>query len=229
MSSRAVSGEPPTAESDPVDASPGTDLGSLLELARAAVVAAVTGCPAPDPIATPSWSAPADAFVTLRRGGHLRGCVGTLGAGWPVERAIVHAAGMAALDDPRFEPVGLAELPELDLEVSVLAPPRSLEDPGTFVPGRDGVVVEARGRRGLLLPQVATEMGWGATEMLAGACQKAGLPADAWLDPATHLEVFEVLRAAGPLTPAPAPTTDGPSRVGQAWRPGRSADTSGAG
>lgn len=173
-------------------------LAALLDLARAAVVAAVTGEPSPDP-ADPAWGAPADAFVTLRRHGRLRGCIGTLGAGWPVGRAVVHAAGMAALDDPRFEPVGPAELAGLDVEVSILAPARPLEDAADFVPGRDGIVVEARGRRGVLLPQVATEMGWGATEMLEAVCRKAGLRADAWLEPATSLEVFEVVRVEGPL------------------------------
>ena len=137
--------------------------------------------------------------MTLRLAGRLRGCIGTLGAGWPVGRAVVHAAGLAALDDPRFRPVGSAELADLDVEVSVLTPTRPLEEPGDFEPGRHGIVVEARGRRGLLLPQVATEMGWGAAEMLAAVCEKAGLRPDAWLDPATRLEVFEVVRAEGPI------------------------------
>lgn len=174
-------------------------LAGLLGLARAAVVAAVRDEPAPDATAVPAWDAPGDAFVTLRQHGRLRGCIGTLGAGWPVGRSIVHAAGMAALEDPRFEPVGSAELAELDVEVSVLTPPHPLEDAADFMPGRDGIVIEARGRRGLLLPQVATEMGWGAAEMLAGVCRKAGLPPDAWLDPSATLETFEVVRVEGPL------------------------------
>lgn len=211
MSHGAVPGDPAGA-GGAVDATgiggavdPAVDpvaLGRLLDLARAAVAAAVTGRPAPDAATDPAWSRPADAFVTLRRRGRLRGCIGTLGAGWPVGRAVVHAAAMAALEDPRFEPVRSAELGELDCEVSVLTPTRPLEDPGDFVPGRDGIVVEARGRRGLLLPQVATEMGWGAAEMLAGACEKAGLRPDAWRDPATSLEVFEVVHVGGPLVEA---------------------------
>jgi AmmeMemoRadiSam system protein A len=176
-------------------------LAGLLDLARAAAVAAVRGVPAPDPAADPAWDQPADAFVTLRQHGRLRGCIGTLGAGLPVGRSVVHAAGLAALEDPRFEPVGPAELAELDVEVSVLTPPRPLEDATDFVPGRDGIVIEVRGRRGLLLPQVATEMGWGATEMLEAVCRKAGLGADAWLDPSAALETFEVVRVEGRLVP----------------------------
>jgi len=194
----------PAAADEPLPA-PALDvvaLDALLDLARAAATAAVTGGPVPDAAAASAWDASADAFVTLRRNGRLRGCIGTLGAGWPIGRAVVHAARMAATEDPRFEPVTPDELADLDVEVSVLGPSRSLDDPADFVPGRDGVVVEAPGRRALLLPQVAPEMGWGAAEMLAAVCEKAGLRADAWLEPATRLSVFEVVHVDGPLIPA---------------------------
>jgi AmmeMemoRadiSam system protein A len=184
----------PDPDSDP------HPLEHLLDLARAAVVAAVDGRPAPvaDPRGHPEMAAPADAFVTLTAGEDLRGCIGTLGAEMPVGEAVVRAAGMAATCDPRFRPVATGELADLRIEVSVLGPPRPLADPAAFVPGRDGIVVEARGRRALLLPQVATEMGWGTTEMLDAVCEKAGLRADAWRDSATRLLVFEVERASGP-------------------------------
>jgi AmmeMemoRadiSam system protein A len=196
------SAAPSASSSEPVLA-PGA-LDALLELAREAVVAVVAGGPGPDPaaVAAPALRAPADAFVTLRRRGELRGCIGTLGAGWPVGRSVVHAAGLAATEDPRFEPVASGELAGLDMEVSVLGPPRPLADVADFVPGSDGIVVEARGRRALLLPQVATEMGWGTAEMLAAVCEKAGLRHDAWRDPATRLAVFEVVRVEGPVVPA---------------------------
>jgi len=176
-------------------------LEHVLDLARAAVVAAVDGRPAPvpDPRACPELAPPSDAFVTLTAGDHLRGCMGTLGADMPVGQAVVRAGGMAATSDPRFRPVAAAELAALRIEVSVLGPPRPLADPAAFVAGRDGIVVEARGRRALLLPQVATEMGWGATDMLNAVCEKAGLRPDAWRDPATRLLVFEVERASGPI------------------------------
>ena len=175
-------------------------LDHLLDLARAAVGAAVDGRPAPtpDPHACPEMAVPADAFVTLTVGDHLRGCMGTLGADMPAGDAVVRAAGLAATRDPRFRPVLARELAGLRLEVSVLGPPRPLVDPVAFVPGRDGIVVEARGRRALLLPQVATEMGWCATEMLDAVCEKAGLPTGAWRDATTRLSVFEVERASGP-------------------------------
>lgn len=203
MSSRAEPVEPALPPAVEPVLAPGS-LDAVLELARGAVMAAVTGGPGPAPaaVAAPELRAPADAFVTLRRRGELRGCIGTLGAGWPAGRAVVHAARLAATEDPRFEPVGLDELADLDMEVSVLGPPRPLADVADFVPGIDGIVVEARGRRALLLPQVATEMGWGATEMLSAVCEKAGLRRDAWQNPASRLSVFEVIRVEGPVSQA---------------------------
>jgi AmmeMemoRadiSam system protein A len=195
----------------------------LLDLACAAVVAAIRGCPPPEPdIAEhPDGARPADAFVTLTIGSELRGCMGTLGADEPVREAVVHAATMAATRDPRFRPVEDRELGRLHVEVSVLGPQRVLADVGDFGAGRDGIVVEARGHRALLLPQVAEEMGWGAAEMLAAACEKAGLPADAWRDGATRLSAFEVVRVSGPaLPPDPAAT---PRARPPARRPRRSA------
>lgn len=173
----------------------------LLDLAREARAAAVHGCPAPEPdgSAHPEMVAPADVFVTLTASGTLRGCMGTLGAEMATGEAVVCAAGLAATRDPRFPPVVPDELTSLRVEVSVLGSPHQLADPARFVPGRDGIVVEAGGRRALLLPQVATEMGWGTTEMLDAVCEKAGLPADAWRERGTRLLAFEVERAAGPL------------------------------
>jgi AmmeMemoRadiSam system protein A len=101
------------------------------------------------------------------------------------------AAAAAALDDPRFLPVTESELGALEVEVSVLEPPVELPDPAGFKAGRHGIVVERGGRRALLLPQVATEMGWGAEQMLDAVCRKAGLAGSAWRDKETRLSVFE--------------------------------------
>jgi AmmeMemoRadiSam system protein A len=101
------------------------------------------------------------------------------------------AAAAAALNDPRFYAVTPDELPLLDLEISVLEPPVEIADPSQFQAGRHGIVIEKGFRRGLLLPQVAPEMGWGEEEMLEGVCRKASLPPDAWRDPEAHLYVFD--------------------------------------
>lgn len=101
------------------------------------------------------------------------------------------AAAAAALDDPRFLPVTDSELGALEVEVSVLEPPVKLPDPAGFEAGRHGIVVERGMSRALLLPQVATEMGWSAEQMLDAVCRKAGLAGSAWRDTETRLSVFE--------------------------------------
>ncbi|MGZ6314095.1 MAG: AmmeMemoRadiSam system protein A [Candidatus Limnocylindrales bacterium] len=163
-------------------------------MARHAVVAAVCGDPQPasdSGSASPGVAEPAAAFVTLRKGGELRGCIGLMRFDVPLFINVRDAAVAAALDDPRFLPVTKTELASLELEVSVLEPPMELLDARGFEAGRHGVVVEKGLRRGLLLPQVATEMGWGAEQMLDAVCRKAGLPGSAWRDKETRLFVFE--------------------------------------
>jgi uncharacterized protein (TIGR00296 family) len=95
---------------------------------------------------------------------------------------VARVAISAAREDPRFEPVRPAELDDLDVEVSVLGPLEAIDpgDAGAIEIGRHGLVVEQGPRRGLLLPQVATEWGWGPEEFLSQTCAKAGLPPDAW-------------------------------------------------
>ncbi len=173
----------------------------LLDLARAAL-ATVTGRADPTTFQdalerAAGASEPAAAFVTLTRHGELRGCVGTLDAQRPLYRTIASAAISAALDDPRFAPLSAEELPAIRVEISVLGPFAPLLDPDAFRPGIDGVLVESRGHVALLLPEVATATSWGAQEMFAAVCRKAGLPPDAWRDARTRLSVFTTDRFGG--------------------------------
>lgn len=153
---------------------------ALLALARHAVSAQVHGSAFDfaDTIALPEASG---VFVTLKRSGALRGCLGTLENRRGLAREVARCAADSASDDPRFPPVSRDELPELTLEISVLGPLERI-DPGAqgFTVGLHGLVVEQGGRRGLLLPQVATEWGWTPEQFLAQTCHKAGLPLDAW-------------------------------------------------
>ncbi|MBI4343054.1 MAG: AmmeMemoRadiSam system protein B [Candidatus Omnitrophica bacterium] len=120
-------------------------------------------------------------FVTLRKQGRLRGCIGRIETDEPLASALPKVALDAALRDSRFQPVTAGELPELHVEVSVLTPPVKLSDPKELVAGRDGVILESQGRRGVFLPQVWEETGWTRVEFLRElASQKAGLPPDAW-------------------------------------------------
>jgi len=165
----------------------------LLDLARATVEAVVRGDPAPSwSTADPQWSGPGAAFVTLRErdSGELRGCRGEIEAVRPLAQSVIDGAIAAALDDPRFPPVTAREVDGLSLEISILTPMRTVAATEVEVP-RHGVMIEFRGRRGLLLPQVAAEAGWSREQLLAGVCRKAGLPAQSWRDPAARLLVFE--------------------------------------
>lgn len=166
---------------------------ALLELARGTVEAVVGGGPPPSwPAADPQLSAPGAAFVTLRLrpSGELRGCRGEIRAVRPLAASVVEGATAAALDDPRFPPVTEREVPGLSIEISALTPMQEATPDEVQVP-RHGVMIELRGRRGLLLPQVAVEAGWDREQLLAGVCRKAGLPAQAWREPSARLLVFE--------------------------------------
>ena len=130
--------------------------------------------------------------------------MGSLVAEQPLGQAVASAGASAAVRDPRFLPVTERELPAIHIDVSVLGPTVPLADPMGFRPGIDGIIVARDGRRALLLPEVATDLGWGAREMLDAVCEKAGLDGHAWHDPRTRLSVFRTTR----VSEAEAPTGD---------------------
>lgn len=148
----------------------------------------------------PALTPPADAdpnrahsgvFVTLHRAGRLRGCMGTLDPSPPLIEAVRSAALSAALHDPRFPPVTAEELSDLDVEVSVLSPPTAMRSLDDLVLGKHGIIIQAGPRRGLFLPQVATDHHFDKETFLARCCsEKAGLAPDAWRDPATTVQLF---------------------------------------
>jgi len=135
----------------------------------------------------PSTSGPEEewaggVFVTLRQGRGLRGCIGWIRADAPLHRAVVRCAVASATADPRFEPVGPEELPGLSIEISLLSAPIPVDSPAEVRVGRDGLIVEKSGSRGLLLPQVAVEQGWDRETFLREVCRKAGLRPDDWME-----------------------------------------------
>lgn len=155
----------------------------LLELARSSVESSVLGLEMVVTDGLPEeLELPRGAFVTLKRNGELRGCIGSIRPLLPLGETVVTMARSAALEDPRFIPVAPAELPELDYEISVLTPLQILEDPDLVRVGTDGLLILAPdGRSGVLLPQVPVEQGWDREEFLQRVCLKAGLPPDAYL------------------------------------------------
>ena len=150
----------------------------LLTAARAAVTARAGGRDATE--TGSSIDCHAGAFVTLRIGETLRGCIGHVDADRPLVDTVRRVADAAAAEDPRFPPLREDELSGVVVEISVLGPLTPCPDPTTIEVGRHGLVVEDDGHRGLLLPQVAVEWGWDGHTFLAQTCVKAGLRPDAW-------------------------------------------------
>ena len=156
------------------------DRQRLLTLARDAIVAYVTAAPTPAVEHTGVLARRGGAFVTIHNHGELRGCIGHIEASEPLGDVVPRCAVAACSTDPRFPSVVASELSAIDLELSLLGPLEPIAGPDEIAIGRHGLVIEQGWRRGLLLPQVATEWNWDAPTFLAQTCRKAGLPVDAW-------------------------------------------------
>jgi AmmeMemoRadiSam system protein A len=129
-------------------------------------------------------------FVTLKRGGELRGCIGYIQPIKPLAEAVRDISIQSATADPRFPAVSHEELKEISIEVSVLTVPKKVDAKDVSL-GRDGVIVKKGYRQGVFLPQVADETGWTKEEFLNNLClHKAGLPPDSWKKPDTEIYTF---------------------------------------
>jgi len=136
------------------------------------------------------------AFVSFKKRGALRSCMGYMSEGSRLADALDASAVSAAKEDPRFPPISPSEFYDLDMEVWALGAMREIEEEGesrrdAIVVGRDGIQIQGRGRRGLLLPSVAIEQGWNVDRFLEGVCDKAGLARGAWKQPDVKLFAFE--------------------------------------
>ncbi|MFQ6673924.1 MAG: AmmeMemoRadiSam system protein A [Fidelibacterota bacterium] len=132
-------------------------------------------------------------FVTLRRAGELRGCVGRVEPLAALKEEIPELALSAATRDPRFPTVSSQEVDDLNIEISILSPPNPVDDMEQIKIGTHGLIIERDQYRGLLLPQVAVEEEWDVTRFLEHACLKAALPTDAWKEPDVHIYRFSAL------------------------------------
>ncbi|MDR3108203.1 MAG: AmmeMemoRadiSam system protein B [Planctomycetaceae bacterium] len=142
------------------------------------------------------------AFVSLKKDGRLRSCMGVLRDPMPLGDAVESAAVRSAKDDPRFPPITTAELSELDMEVWVLWGLEPLMESGReranrIKIGRHGLQIIHGANRGLLLPGVAIEHGMDVEQFLEAVCQKAGLPKDTWYNDNATLMIFEGRAVAG--------------------------------
>jgi AmmeMemoRadiSam system protein A len=120
-----------------------------------------------------------DAFTILPQG-RLRGCVGRIVADQPLVRAVQEMAVRSATRDPRFPPLEQVELEHVRLEISILSPLHLVSSLQQVLVGKNGLVIEEGSHRAVLLPKVATAMGWNRQQFLENLCRKADLPLDAW-------------------------------------------------
>jgi AmmeMemoRadiSam system protein B/AmmeMemoRadiSam system protein A len=169
------------------------DKKALLAFARETISRYLTAQMVPLPRGfSPAALEPRGVFVTLKKRGNLRGCIGRMTPDRPLAALVGAMALQAAFEDPRFSPVTMKELPDLEIEISVLTPMQPVSGPGAIVVGRDGVLLQKGKRSAVFLPQVAPEQGWGRDEMLDHLAMKAGLPSGAWREGA-QFSTFQAL------------------------------------
>jgi len=171
------------------------DGAAAVRIARKAIVSEVCGTDRETeyPGMPDVFRIPCGAFVTLKTfpGGHLRGCIGYPEPFLPLFEAIVQSA-RSACHDPRFYDLREDELNHITAEVTILSVPELITGPvpDSVETGKHGLIIEHKGRRGLLLPQVPAEWGWDAIEYLENLSMKAGLPENAWMSPDAKLYRF---------------------------------------
>jgi len=163
----------------------------LFRIAREAIGAALDKKqytpPRPD---SPRLTAPGAAFVTLKKDGQLRGCIGHIVARTPLYETVASMAQAAAFQDTRFSPLTKAEFKDISFEISALTPLKKITDVAEIEVGKHGILLRRGAASGLLLPQVATEYGWDRTAFLENTCRKAGLPREAWKEKDTEIFIF---------------------------------------
>ncbi len=134
----------------------------------------------------------AGAFVTLRKHGDLRGCIGHFDADQPLYSIVQQMAVASSTQDYRFSPVQPDEMKDIKIEISVLTPMKKISSVSEIKLGRDGIYVRKGARAGTFLPQVATETGWGLEDFL-GHCarDKTGIGWDGWKDKDTEIFTYQ--------------------------------------
>ena len=183
------------ASSDPNEPEPltQTQRDFLLEIAHQSVEAAAKGeaIPAVD-CDDPVLNVPRGAFVTLKKKGELRGCIGNFQPEFPLYMCILEMAKSAAVRDHRFPKVRPDELPDITVDITVFPPDplRKISDISEIQIGKHGLYIKQGFNRGTLLPQVATEYNMDVQTFLEHTCRKAGLNKNAWKDKDTEIFVY---------------------------------------
>ena len=163
----------------------------LLEIARNVIEYKLAGKGIPEfQVESATLKGKKGTFVTLKKHGQLRGCIGFIDAKKPLYRTVEEMALAAAFNDPRFSPLNQEELKDISIEISVLTPFREVEDISEIEVGVHGIYIVKDFYSGLLLPQVATQYNWDRLTFLKETCHKAGLSSDAWSDKDTRIYIF---------------------------------------
>jgi hypothetical protein len=163
------------------------DKRALLKLARDVVVGRVKeGRMINFDTDNPRLVADAAVFVTIKRFGMLRGCIGHSRSFMPLYKSVIKNAEAACSSDYRFKPMTPDELSDFELEISVLTPLVPIKGIDEIVMGRHGLYLELENNHAIFLPQVPGEAGWDKAEYLRQLALKAGLPEDAWKEAALY-------------------------------------------
>lgn len=164
----------------------------LLDISRSTLTSYVQSGEIPDfKVSDPVLEENQAVFVTLRKNGVLRGCIGRFFPTEPLYLTVRNMTINAASKDPRFKPVRPDELDSIKIEISILSPIRRVKNSDEIEYGKNGVIVKQGDHIGVFLPSVAAETGWSKEEFLEHLCkEKAQLPADCWKDKNTELYVF---------------------------------------
>ncbi|MFH1126050.1 MAG: AmmeMemoRadiSam system protein B [Candidatus Altiarchaeota archaeon] len=170
----------------------------LLKLARETLEKYLTDASTPEVDVkqlSEDLSAERGCFVTLKKYGQLRGCIGHIIPQEPLYKCVIDNAVNAAVDDPRFRPTTYGELKEISIEISVLTVPKKLEYSSSddllnkLVPLRDGVVLKSGWHQATYLPQVWEQLP-DKVDFLSSLCEKAGASSDCWRDTSTEISIY---------------------------------------
>lgn len=165
--------------------------GTLVDIAKQAIAAKINNQKMPAVnIDSETLQSKRGAFVTLKKRGQLRGCIGYIKAYKPLWETVQEMAVAAAFHDPRFPSLRKDEIQYLSFEISVLSPFKRINHVDEIEVGKHGLYMVQGYKSGLLLPQVAIEHGWDRDTFLQETCHKAGLPMNAWMDTLTEIYIF---------------------------------------
>lgn len=167
----------------------------LLQLARNAITENITnGNVLYKEVSNQKFKTEGAVFVTIKKKGRLRGCIGHIQPIMPLYQSVIDNAVAACSRDSRFPPMKEEELKDMEVEISILSPLKPLRDTETIQVGKHGLYIVKGMKSGLLLPQVATEFGWNRETFLENICSKAGLRKDEWKTADLYTFTAEIIK-----------------------------------